>query len=41
MRENPRILLVRTDRIGDVTLTTPAAAALKAALPGARLHFLA
>lgn len=41
MRENPKILLVRTDRIGDVTLTTPAAAALKAALPGARLHFLA
>lgn len=41
MRENPKILLVRTDRIGDVTLTTPAAAALKSALPGARLHFLA
>ena len=35
------ILLVRTDRIGDVVLSLPCAAFLKRALPGARVTFLA
>jgi ADP-heptose:LPS heptosyltransferase len=33
----PRIALVRPDHLGDVLLTTPAIAALRAALPGAEL----
>lgn len=35
------ILLVRTDRIGDVVLSLPCAALVKRALPGARVTFLA
>ncbi len=34
------ILLIRTDRIGDVVLTTPAITVLRKHFPGARLHFL-
>jgi heptosyltransferase-2 len=34
------ILIVRTDRIGDVVLTTPAIKALREAFPGARLTIL-
>src|SRR5579859_1915286 len=33
----PRVLLLRPDHLGDVLLTTPAIAALRAALPDARL----
>ncbi len=40
MDERTRILLVRTDRIGDVTLTTPAVSALKKKYPLASLTFL-
>lgn len=36
----PRILLLRPDHLGDVLLTTPAIAALRAALPHARLTAL-
>ncbi len=36
-----KILLTRTDRLGDVILSTPAAAALKKKLPGAHITFLA
>ena len=36
-----RILLIRTDRIGDTVLTLPAATALKAAFPEVQIHFLA
>lgn len=35
-----RVLLVRTDRIGDVVLTTPAASILKELFPGCRITFL-
>jgi len=35
-----RILLARTDRLGDVILSTPVATALKAAFPGVHLTFL-
>jgi ADP-heptose:LPS heptosyltransferase len=35
------ILLVRTDRIGDVVLSLPCAALIKRALPGAKVTFLA
>ncbi len=35
-----KILLVRTDRIGDVVLTTPAATILKEQFPDAEIHFL-
>jgi ADP-heptose:LPS heptosyltransferase len=35
------ILLIRTDRIGDVILSLPAAALLKEAFPGCRVTFLA
>lgn len=35
-----RILISRTDRIGDVVLTTPLATALKAALPDSEITFL-
>lgn len=37
LNEPSRILLVRTDKIGDVVLTTPAIAALRRKLPAARL----
>jgi len=37
----PRILLVRTDRLGDVLLTTPLAGALKAHFPDSRIAWLA
>lgn len=43
MRDAPKIqraLLVRTDRIGDVVLSLPAAALLKHRLPEAEVHFL-
>ncbi len=40
MRDWRRILLVRTDRIGDVVLTTPAATVLKEHFPKAEIHFL-
>jgi ADP-heptose:LPS heptosyltransferase len=36
----PRILLVRPDHLGDVLLTLPAVAALREALPAARLSYL-
>lgn len=36
----PRILVSRTDRIGDVVLSLPVARALKTAWPGAEIHFL-
>ncbi len=36
-----RILLIRTDRIGDTVLTLPAATALKAAFPEVQIRFLA
>lgn len=35
-----KILLVRTDRLGDVVLSLPAAAMIKSRLPGAQVHFL-
>ncbi|HBE74237.1 MAG TPA: hypothetical protein DDW31_09190 [candidate division Zixibacteria bacterium] len=35
-----RILLVRTDRIGDVVLSLPSAGLIKSRLPGAGVHFL-
>jgi heptosyltransferase-2 len=35
-----RILLIRTDRIGDVVLTTPAASVLREYFPGARITFM-
>ena len=37
LSEGKRILLVRTDRIGDVVLTLPMATALKRAFPGVRI----
>ena len=36
----PRILIARPDHLGDVLLTIPAAAALRAAIPGVRISFL-
>src|SRR5437016_12600036 len=36
----PRILIARPDHLGDVLLTLPAAVALRAAIPGARISFL-
>ena len=42
MKHTPRrILLVRTDRIGDVVLTTPAATVLKEHFPGIHIAFMA
>jgi len=35
-----RILIIRTDRIGDVTLSTPAVKALREACPGAHIAFM-
>ena len=44
LNENPKtfqnILIVRTDRIGDVVLTTPAIKALRQAYPAARISIL-
>lgn len=40
MKKYSNILVVRTDRIGDVVLTTPAIAALKRAMPESRLTVL-
>lgn len=40
MKSYNNILIVRTDRIGDVILTTPAITALRAACPRARLSML-
>lgn len=40
MKQPDRILIVRTDRIGDVTLSTPVAANLKAAYPRAYIAFM-
>ncbi len=40
MREFRNILVVRTDRMGDVVLTTPALKALRAAYPDARIAVL-
>lgn len=36
----PRILIARPDHLGDVLLTVPGAAALRAAIPGAHISFL-
>ncbi len=38
---SPRILIVRTDRLGDVVLTLPMARAIKNAMPNASVTFLA
>lgn len=38
--ENPRILVTRTDRIGDLVLTTPLFKALREKFPGARIAAL-
>lgn len=35
-----RVLICRTDKIGDVLLSTPVASALKEAMPGCRISFL-
>ncbi|MBI3323195.1 MAG: lipopolysaccharide heptosyltransferase II [Candidatus Omnitrophica bacterium] len=40
MNENPRILIIRTDRIGDVVLSTPVIRALRAAFPHAYLGMM-
>ncbi len=40
MVKKPKILLIRTDRIGDVTLTTPSVSALRAGYPGSGIYFL-
>ncbi len=40
-RRTPRILLVRTDHLGDMLLTLPMASAIKRALPEARVSVLA
>ena len=37
----PKILFIRTDRLGETLLTLPAVVALKHALPGSSLTFLA
>ncbi len=41
MNPSPDILIVRTDRLGDVVLTLPMARAIKKALPNASVTFLA
>lgn len=38
--ENPRVLITRTDNLGDVLLTLPVITALKKLIPGAELSFL-
>jgi ADP-heptose:LPS heptosyltransferase len=38
--ERPKILISRTDRIGDVVLSLPVARSLKTAFPTAEIHFL-
>lgn len=40
MRQFQNVLIVRTDRIGDVVLTTPAIAAVRANLPSAKITVL-
>ena len=40
MKDYKNILVVRTDRVGDVVLTTPAIAALRSAFPAARISIL-
>jgi ADP-heptose:LPS heptosyltransferase len=40
MKKELRILISRTDAIGDVCLTLPACRALKAAFPTAKLTYL-
>lgn len=40
MNKPQRILIVRTDRLGDVMLTTPISSALKAAYPGCHITWL-
>jgi heptosyltransferase-2 len=40
LKKKPRILLVRPDKIGDVVLTTPAAAAVRERYPDAFIAFL-
>jgi heptosyltransferase III len=39
-KRNPRIIISRTDNIGDVILTLPMAGAIKKAIPGAYIIFL-
>lgn len=39
-RETPRVLVVRLDRIGDVTLSFPAVAAIRSKYPNARITWL-
>jgi ADP-heptose:LPS heptosyltransferase len=39
-KTGPRILIARPDHLGDVLLTVPAAAALRAAIPAAHISFL-
>jgi len=41
LKSNAKILLIRTDRLGDVILSTPVATAIKQALPNSRIAFLA
>ena len=41
LKSNSNILLIRTDRIGDVILSTPVASAIKRAFPDSRITFLA
>lgn len=40
MRQFQNVLIIRTDKIGDVVLTTPAIAAVRANLPGAKISVL-
>ncbi len=40
LRDSPRVLIVRTDRMGDVILSTPVIAALRAAFPQAYLGMM-
>ena len=40
LKENEKILLVRTDRIGDLILSTPVAEVLKKKFPQAQIDFL-
>ena len=41
LKSNAKILLIRTDRLGDVILSTPVATAIKQALPNSQIVFLA
>jgi len=40
LKSNAKILLIRTDRLGDVILSTPVATAIKQVLPDSRIAFL-